>query len=350
MKRAIFLLLCLSFALNWVSGQTTLLNYTWDVGGVLQPDVGPPFPGVFPFNYNVASASAVANAPGMVANGLNPGCSGFGCFGTPASINLSVPNTGAWFDQDELTFEIGFRRINNEVQCHFFTWGTFFQLGIRGSGKLFVKYTVDNAGAPLTIGPAEAWCSSQGPVGNCPQVNNSNWHTYRFQYTMSTGLAEIYVDGALEWSSAGMPGTLCGPCGSQPNTAGMPLWKPGAATPILIGEQCDAMKQNVPIFDNALITTPATLPIELSYFNGKLVGLHSFLDWETLSETNNDHFIIERSTDNTVSFREIGTVPGIGNSTQPFQYSFTDKNPQPGSNFIDCQRLILKAKYKGHKL
>jgi hypothetical protein len=49
------------------------------------------------------------------------------------------------------------------------------------------------------------------------------------------------------------------------------------------------------------------------------------LKWSTASETNNSHFIIEKSFD-AINFFEIGNVAGAGNSSTTLYYSFTDNN------------------------
>lgn len=66
------------------------------------------------------------------------------------------------------------------------------------------------------------------------------------------------------------------------------------------------------------------LPVELIYFEGKMIDEHSAeLLWSTASETNNDRFHIERSR-SANDWTEIGTVFGAGNSSDIINYSFID--------------------------
>ncbi len=51
------------------------------------------------------------------------------------------------------------------------------------------------------------------------------------------------------------------------------------------------------------------------------------LDWETASEINNEHFLIERSY-NVREFEVIGKVEGAGNTSESERYSFIDENPE----------------------
>jgi hypothetical protein len=73
------------------------------------------------------------------------------------------------------------------------------------------------------------------------------------------------------------------------------------------------------------------LPIELFHFdaqcsdNKHAVNVH----WSTASETNNDYFTIEKSSDGT-HFEEIGTVKGAGHSVKLIDYQFTDNEYAAG--------------------
>ena len=71
-----------------------------------------------------------------------------------------------------------------------------------------------------------------------------------------------------------------------------------------------------------ICTTP--LPIELLHFSGNCEANTTNLKWATATESNNDYFTIERSSDG-VNFNILGTVAGAGNSNQTQNYSFTDQ-------------------------
>lgn len=67
------------------------------------------------------------------------------------------------------------------------------------------------------------------------------------------------------------------------------------------------------------------LGVDLTAFNGVRVSDGNFIEWSTLSEKDNSHFIIERSSDNEV-WTVVDVVEGAGNSTQTVHYSVTDRN------------------------
>jgi subtilisin-like proprotein convertase family protein len=66
-----------------------------------------------------------------------------------------------------------------------------------------------------------------------------------------------------------------------------------------------------------------TLPIELRYYNAACEGHEINLKWSTYSETNNDYFTIEKSSD-LMEYTEIAKVDGAGNSNNILNYEYTD--------------------------
>ena len=72
-----------------------------------------------------------------------------------------------------------------------------------------------------------------------------------------------------------------------------------------------------------------TLPVELIDFSVIYNTNIVTLSWSTASESNNDRFEVEKST-NGVDFEVIGIVSGMGNSNTIQDYSFEEVNPQSG--------------------
>ena len=73
-----------------------------------------------------------------------------------------------------------------------------------------------------------------------------------------------------------------------------------------------------------------SIPVELINFNGRIKGSEVFLEWFTATETNNQGFYIEKSTDK-IRWEVIGFVKGKGSTTEINSYNFIDnilKNEQ----------------------
>ncbi len=67
------------------------------------------------------------------------------------------------------------------------------------------------------------------------------------------------------------------------------------------------------------------LPVELVNFNATCHQNTTHITWTTLSEINNDFFIVEKSV-NGHDFFEIATIKGAGNSNSAHVYNITDDN------------------------
>ncbi|MEM9022985.1 MAG: hypothetical protein AAGB22_04545, partial [Bacteroidota bacterium] len=153
--------------------------------------------------------------------------------------------------------------------------------------------------------------------------------------------AALTVDITFDFSEADIPGIY--PNGSATNyqllfrsgTTGS--WSTLATATSLSGDQI--------AFNNVAITadgqyTLATLaaiasplPIELLHFGAALHEPHSvLLTWETATETNNDHFTVEKSRNGSV-FATVGHQPGAGESRERKQYRMVDPAPYAGTSY-----------------
>ncbi len=77
-------------------------------------------------------------------------------------------------------------------------------------------------------------------------------------------------------------------------------------------------------FGNGLykLDSPWFIPVELTSFTVKSVNGKAVLNWRTATETNNQGFDVEMSSDNN-SFKKIGFVPGFGTSSESHSYTYT---------------------------
>jgi hypothetical protein len=68
---------------------------------------------------------------------------------------------------------------------------------------------------------------------------------------------------------------------------------------------------------------PTPLPVSLTAFAAQAIGTAATCTWATASETNNDHFVVERSLDGA-TFVAVGTVRGQGTRATATNYHFED--------------------------
>lgn len=98
-------------------------------------------------------------------------------------------------------------------------------------------------------------------------------------------------------------------------------------------------------FTLASITSSNPLPIELTNFSCSNINRNTNgLNWTTASESNNDYFAIERSS-NGAEFNQIAKVNGAGNSLTTLNYAFKDENPLSGISYYRLKQVDFNGKF-----
>jgi parallel beta-helix repeat protein len=87
-----------------------------------------------------------------------------------------------------------------------------------------------------------------------------------------------------------------------------------------------------------------TLGVNLLYFNAKQYDNEVQLSWSTASETNNDYFVVERSSDGK-HFEEVSTEKGAGNSTHRNYYFSWDLRPYKGISYYRLKQVDFDGRY-----
>jgi hypothetical protein len=77
------------------------------------------------------------------------------------------------------------------------------------------------------------------------------------------------------------------------------------------------------------------LPVELTNFDAHVDGDNILLNWSTMSETNHDHFILERSV-NDGAWQKVTEIRALGNAVSGHNYAYRD---MPGVNGTYRYRL-----------
>jgi hypothetical protein len=89
------------------------------------------------------------------------------------------------------------------------------------------------------------------------------------------------------------------------------------------------------------------LPVKWLNVKARWEGSDARLLWSTSSEVNNSHFEIEQSLDNS-TFRNLGTVKGMGTTFSTQQYSYTDYSPLTNDNrqiYYRIKQVDFDGKY-----
>lgn len=88
-----------------------------------------------------------------------------------------------------------------------------------------------------------------------------------------------------------------------------------------------------------------TLPVELVHFNVEALDFGNELTWSTLSERDNDYFIIQYST-NGYDWVDIGKKMGAGNSSEQIDYSFIHETPFAGKNYYRLKQVDFDGSWE----
>lgn len=87
-----------------------------------------------------------------------------------------------------------------------------------------------------------------------------------------------------------------------------------------------------------LASLAAPLPVEIVSFTGTCTSGHGVIDWTTATETMNDYFIVEKSSDGE-NYMECGRVDGNGSTTTMHDYSFVDPTALSGTTFYRIRQV-----------
>jgi hypothetical protein len=100
------------------------------------------------------------------------------------------------------------------------------------------------------------------------------------------------------------------------------------------------------------------LPVEFSYFKAETDKEMALIKWATSSETDNDGFYVEKSTDGHF-FQEFAFIVGEGTSTSEIEYETLDRDPFQGMNYYRLKQVdyngnerysdIVKLDLRGNK-
>jgi len=117
-------------------------------------------------------------------------------------------------------------------------------------------------------------------------------------------------------------------------------WDPGPDLTVAGNNPYSVTRSGLTSFSPFGIFSGGTpLPITLVDFTGQTVAAGNLLQWQTSSELNNDHFVVQRSGGSGGNFSALGIVPGNGTTSVVNDYQFLDSAPLAGNNFYRLQQV-----------
>lgn len=114
------------------------------------------------------------------------------------------------------------------------------------------------------------------------------------------------------------------------------------AGPCIGGDYTDVVQGTLSFTHSGLVCTydnQGLLPVSYSYFTIKQreEGMAQ-LEWATSTEVSNEGFYLEKSTDGR-NFIEFAYVEGAGFSNSELEYSFTERDLNPGMNYYRLRQI-----------
>lgn len=229
---------------------------------------------------------------------------------------------------------------NSDAMCT--SWGGLYQWG-----EVMQYSTVSGSQGICPDGwhiPTDAeWCTLENTVqpGADPGCNTFGWrggelevgqpHGFEGQRAGYRGSGAAFLTNGTEgivWSSSETSGS----------TAMARDWDV-ATTGSLRYNGAKDMGLSIRCVRN---TAPWPLPIELLYFKANWLDQsykQVILEWETLSESSNSHFEIERSID-AIHFEHVKSVAGVGETNENVDYSTLDNSPyQEGTSYYRLKQI-----------
>ena len=137
------------------------------------------------------------------------------------------------------------------------------------------------------------------------------------------------------------------------NWLGAPFGTHANATQTEVGGTATAVRTGITTTtfwgDFAIGFGNSPLPVEWLSFDAKSISSTVLLQWKTASESGNDYFNVERSSDGT-SFETIGQVQGNGSTNTISSYSFTDYSPGQGLLYYRLQQVDIDGQFERSKI
>ena len=87
------------------------------------------------------------------------------------------------------------------------------------------------------------------------------------------------------------------------------------------------------------------LPVELTYFRAEADDNRVTLNWQTASETNNSHFLVQRRTDKG-DFENVGRKEGFGTSYEAHTYRFQDRVSAQGTVYYRLKQVDFDGSFE----
>ena len=96
---------------------------------------------------------------------------------------------------------------------------------------------------------------------------------------------------------------------------------------------------------NITLTGAVPLPVEWLHFDAKLVDGEVILNWTTVSELNNDYFVVQRMPEGGKNFEDIIVIDASGTTNSISRYKAIDPVPYVGLSYYRIKQVDYNGNY-----
>lgn len=221
----------------------------------------------------------------------------------------------------------------------------FISLGNATSSTSFTaRLYVKNSGTGFVVGLSKG---SEGAVydeSNVLTFGTTYLAVTKYTFNPSTDddVASLYfINGALPATEPSAPTLVNSATSGDLATAARIFLRQGTAT----------SAANV-IVDGIKVSTEwsqlLTAPVSMTAFNLEKLQNAVKLTWRSAQEKNAKEYIVERSADNE-NWQKLATVPAVGNTSNPTDYSYTDSSPLHKTNFYRLKIVDMDGSFEYYK-
>ncbi len=187
-------------------------------------------------------------------------------------------------------------------------------------------------------------------VGGMTGTHNARWQRIWYMDVTNTGAP---VSAAVEFdiSDGDIPYAVMGTVADyvllyRAGQSGN--WTEMAVASSIVGDR--VVFDNVDIVNDGYYTIgtknypDSPLPVQLLNFAVEMQSSQAIASWNTLSESGNAYFTVEKSLDG-INFEPVGTINGAGNSASLLSYSMTDRVPYTGKSYYRLKQTDVDGTF-----
>lgn len=185
--------------------------------------------------------------------------------------------------------------------------------------------------------------------GGGAQAGYYDWAMWPYDATTCTDIqSNTIAPVSCNWNGTSLGGTGLAatvPAGGSASNFEPPLAVTAGDQFIICFSNYSSVATNVPLdFNGTASVSCLPLPIDLLNFDVELKDQKVEIAWSTLSEINNDFFVVERSEDG-IDFNSVEIVYGSGNSATLINYKQIDENPIYGINYYRLKQIDFDGEH-----